>query len=80
MDDAKTISFTYRNHKGVTEERMVTLDAVEFVREPGFGYQSGWFVSGFCHKKKERRSFAFSHIVMDSTDVPPFFKLITFSN
>lgn len=79
MDQSKPVAlFKYRNHRGILSERAVVVDSVEFIRQPGFGYQSGWFVSGLCLTKNERRSFALTNIVMDPENVPPFFKLITF--
>lgn len=59
-----TITFNYLNHKGVTAERTVDVDAVEFHRNPGFDYQPGWFISGRCHAKNARRSFALCRIIL----------------
>ena len=72
------ISFRYRNHRGELATRIVDVDSIEFIREPGFGYQSGWFVSGIDQAKNFRRSFALSHIVMDNEFVPKFYKLMEF--
>lgn len=70
--------FKYRNHKGVIEERLVDVDAVEYIRDPGYSYQPGWFISGYCYTKKARRSFAIVNIVLneDFEKVPPFLKLL----
>jgi predicted DNA-binding transcriptional regulator YafY len=57
-----TIQFLYLNHAGKLSGRTVTVDSVEFHRNPGFGYQPGWFISGFDHDKAARRSFALSRI------------------
>jgi predicted DNA-binding transcriptional regulator YafY len=57
------VNFTYRNHRGEVAERTVTVDAVEFKRNVGYGYKDGWFVSGYCHDKKARRSFALCNII-----------------
>lgn len=79
MNNSKPIAcFKYRNHRGEVANRTIIVDAVEFIRNPGFDYQSGWFVSGHCLKKKARRSFALANIVMDTENVPPFFLLLKF--
>lgn len=57
-----TVTFDYLNHRGVTSKRTIDVDAVEFLTRPGFNYQPGWFISGLCHDKKARRSFALSRI------------------
>ncbi|MEQ1950953.1 hypothetical protein [Mesorhizobium sp. CN2-181] len=72
----KTVTFTYLNHRGITAERTINFEALEFIRDPGFGYQSGWFISGHCHDKKERRSFALNRIVMSEISVPKVFTLM----
>lgn len=66
--------FVYTNHKGVTSTRKVAVDSVEFITAPGFNYQPGWFISGICQDKQERRSFALSHIKMPSE--LPIFKIL----
>lgn len=58
------IYFTYRNHRGEIERRTVTPTEIEFIANPGFDYQSGWFLSGWDHDKQARRSFALSHIIV----------------
>jgi predicted DNA-binding transcriptional regulator YafY len=72
----KTISFTYLNHNGKKAERTVDVETVEFLKNPGFGYQSGWFVSGFDHEKKARRSFSLGRIILDENAVPDLYVLI----
>ena len=52
----------YRNHRGETKQRHVAIDSIEYLHNPGYGYQSGWFISGFDIEKQARRSFAFSNI------------------
>ena len=59
-----TIEFEYINYKGVRSKRRVTVDSIEFIRTPGYDYQPGWFISGYDHDKKARRSFAMTHIVI----------------
>jgi predicted DNA-binding transcriptional regulator YafY len=59
-----SIVFTYQNHKGVRSERRVKPIGVMFVSNPGFGYQPGWFLHGFCMTKMEVRSFSLSHIIL----------------
>lgn len=58
------ITFTYLNHRGETEERKVEVDSVEFHRNPGYGYQPGWFISGFDLERVARRSFALSRVIL----------------
>lgn len=59
-----TVSFAYNNHRGVSEARTVDVWSIDFRRNPGFGYQPGWFITGHCHDRKAIRSFALSHIVL----------------
>lgn len=61
------ITFTYKNHRGEISVRLVTPDSIEYVAEPNldYGYQPGWFLSGYDHHKKARRSFALTHIQLD---------------
>ena len=57
------IQFTYKNHRGEVALRTVTVDAIEFQpAHEDYGYAAGWFVSGYCHTKNARRSFAFANI------------------
>lgn len=57
--------FQYRNYKGILSERRVIVDSIEFLRNPGYDYQPGWFLSGYDLDKKNRRSFALTHIVLE---------------
>jgi len=61
-----TITFDYMNHNGKLSGRTVDVDSLEFLTKVGLGYQPGWFISGYCHTKKARRSFALSHIVVEA--------------
>lgn len=61
----KTINFKYRSHRGVIEDRTIDVDMVGWLHNPGYGYQPGWFISGRCHDRNARRSFALSHIVLE---------------
>lgn len=58
------ISFGYTNHHGKTANRRVIPDALEYIQAPGFGYPPGWFLSGMCLDKNERRSFALSNMTL----------------
>lgn len=72
-----TIEFQYINHRGETRIRTVDVDSVEFHHAPGYGYQPGWFVSGYDHDKNNRRSFALNRIVFpDHGEGNKVFKLI----
>ena len=75
------VVFTYMNHRGEQSQRFVEVDALEFLNKPGFGYQPGWFLSGWCSKAKARRSFALSRIVFDELSahsvVPKRFELVS---
>lgn len=62
------ITFYYKNHRGEVAERRVEVDSLEFVTNPGFGYQPGWFLSGHDLDKDARRSFALSHIQSGDID------------
>lgn len=61
----KPLEFTYRNHRGEIEDRRIIPDAIEYMANPGFNYQPGWFISGECLDRKARRSFRLSHIVFN---------------
>lgn len=77
MDEKRlTVSFKYHNHRDEVEQRTITVDALEYVWQPGFNYQPGWFLSGFCHSRKARRSFALSNIVLPTGDKFKFYKLL----
>lgn len=75
-----TISFFYKNHRGEVAERTIDVDSIEWQNNPGYDYQPGWFISGHCHDRDARRSFALSHIVLPEgvrTEVrPTSFKLV----
>ena len=58
----KQITFTYLNHRGETSERTVEAHSVEYLVDPGYGYQPGWFISGEV-EGKGRRSFSLSRII-----------------
>jgi hypothetical protein len=60
----KTISFKYRSHRGVVEDRTIDVETIEWLAKPGYDYQPGWFISGRCHDRGARRSFALSHVVL----------------
>lgn len=57
-------TFKYRNHGGKEAIRTIEVQSLDFLRNPGFGYQPGWFLTGICEDKKEVRSFALSHIIL----------------
>jgi len=56
------VKFWYLNHNGKRAQRTVLVDSLEFLVAPGFGYQPGWFLSGWDCDKKARRSFALSRV------------------
>lgn len=58
------IEFDYLNHNGHTSTRHIEVDSVEFHHRPGWGYQPGWFVSGWDFDKHSRRSFSLSRIII----------------
>lgn len=72
------VTFTYRNHKGAIEQRSIIPDALEWINDPGYNYQPGWFLSGRCTERKQRRSFALANIVLPPADERKFFKLMEF--
>lgn len=59
------MKFQYLNHNGNLAERNVDIDSLEFHHNPGYGYQPGWFISGFDHDKAARRSFALVRIILE---------------
>lgn len=75
---SKTITFTYINHAGKRAERTVDVETLEFIKDPGFGYQGGWFISGRCHDKNARRSFSLSRIVLPDSETLKIFTLMRF--
>jgi hypothetical protein len=66
----RTVSFEYLNHRGIKETRTIDVDGLEFNHDPGFDYQPGWFLSGWCHNRKQRRSFALSRITLPGREHP----------
>ena len=70
------IEFTYRNHRGQIEQRRVDVDSIEYIRDPGFHYQPGWFLSGKDLDRDARRSFALTHIILP--EHTPYYKLLKF--
>jgi len=56
------IQFNYLNHRGEKALRTVTPLSVEYIAAPGFNYQPGWFLNGFCHDRQQTRTFAFTNI------------------
>ena len=55
--------FAYKNHRGEISERRVHIHCLEYIMNPGFDYEPGWFLSGFDEHKQARRSFALTNIV-----------------
>lgn len=70
------IKFQYRNHRQEINERDVTLDSIEFLEKPGYGYEPGWFIQGYDHDRSARRSFKFENIIPD----PASPRLLSFNN
>lgn len=56
------IIFNYLNHRGELKERKVAVKGIEFLYNPGYGYQPGWFLRGYCFDKKADRSFALNRV------------------
>ena len=56
--------FTYKNHRGEIAERTVRQAILEHHSSPGHGYAPGWFITGLCLDKGERRSFALTNIII----------------
>ena len=73
--EIQSVKFKYLNHRGEVRERTVTPDSIEFVRDPGFDYQPGWFLSGYDHDKRARRSFALSRIIIEMKGKSPSFMI-----
>jgi predicted DNA-binding transcriptional regulator YafY len=63
FDDLGTVTFVYKNHRGDIRERVIIPDAIEFISVSNFGYQPGWYLSGYCMDKCARRSFNLAHII-----------------
>lgn len=74
----KIVKFWYLNHRGVIRERTLDVTAVEFIHEPGYGYQPGWFLSGFDRDRSGdvRRSFALSRIILPDDGISSVYKLL----
>lgn len=66
------INFNYKNYRGEVSFRRVAVDSIEFLTNPGFGYQPGWFISGIDLDKNARRSFRFDNIVLDAASEQSF--------
>lgn len=67
----KPLSFTYINHNGKKSRRTINPETLEFDFKPGYGYQPGWAISGYCHDKEARRTFFLSRIIFDDENLPP---------
>lgn len=52
-------TFLYTNYKGETEVRKVIADRVVWMDDPGFGYEPGWFLLGWCLSARAMRQFRF---------------------
>lgn len=59
------VKFKYKNYKGEARERTVEVTSLDFLRNPGFDYQPGWFLNGICQEKQLVRSFALTNIILD---------------
>lgn len=68
------VKFFYKNHRGEVSEREIDIDSLEWISNPNYGYQPGWFLSGFDLVKNARRSFALCNMVL-KPDAKGFFKL-----
>jgi predicted DNA-binding transcriptional regulator YafY len=69
--------FMYTNYKGETKERKIEFESISFISNPGFGYQPGWFINGYCFEKNARRSFALSRVIInEGCDVPSHYTLV----
>lgn len=69
------IAFEYLNHNGKRSDRDVDIDSLEYHRNPGFGYQPGWFVSGWDYDKANRRSFALDRITISADQIYKLIKI-----
>ena len=72
------IKFEYKNHRGEVTQREIIPDSLEWIDNPGYNYQPGWFLSGFDFDKQARRSFALCNIILPKADERRFYKLIQF--
>jgi predicted DNA-binding transcriptional regulator YafY len=59
-----TLTFEYKNHRGEIRTRQIKPIGLMFVRNPGYGYQPGWFLHGLCLDKNAIRSFALCNIIL----------------
>lgn len=56
-------SFEYKNYRGEIATRTVHVYCLEYRQTPGFGYEPGWFLSGFDVDRQAMRSFALENII-----------------
>ena len=63
------VEFDYLNHRGVVERRRIIPESISLDCHPGYGYQPGWFLNGFCLDRKARRSFALTRFALK--ELPP---------
>jgi hypothetical protein len=68
----KRIQFRYKNHRGEEGARDVTVDSIAYLRKPGFSYEPGFFIMGYCHDKQAQRSFAFCNVVLPPDELMPY--------
>lgn len=71
-----TVTFDYINWKCEIKTRTVDVESVEFLFNPGFGYDAGWFLTGFDHEKQARRSFLLNNIIITADGSQKPFKLL----
>lgn len=63
-DDRPVASFLYKNHRGEIAGRTVTVHGLDYMVAPSFGYDPGWFLTGYCHDRKALRSFALNNMIL----------------
>jgi hypothetical protein len=63
------VTFRYLNYKGEESDRTIADPVLEYHSHPGFGYQPGWFISGYDASRDARRSFALTHIILPETAI-----------
>lgn len=70
------LKFTYRNHKGEVDERIVDIDVlvlgrISYMIPSNNLYHSkgGWMISGTCRARGARRTFALVNIIGPITEV-----------
>lgn len=66
------VTFTYKNHRAEISERTIEVQSLDWEINPPYGYQPGWFLRGICQNRKASRSFALTHIVLNSGDMKHF--------